>query len=69
VSIYRWGFKTSCWADFGCGGPVEPPLRPIQPPGADRQSVCQSDCRLDCKTGPDTDSTAPRAGSTAWGSD
>jgi hypothetical protein len=34
VSIYRWGFKTRCWTDFGCGGPVEPPLRPVQPPGA-----------------------------------
>ena len=31
VSIYRWGFKTSRWADFGCGGPVEPPLGPVQP--------------------------------------
>jgi hypothetical protein len=34
VSIYRWDFKTSRWADFGYGGPVEPPLGPIQPPGA-----------------------------------
>jgi hypothetical protein len=34
VSIYRWGFKTSRWADFGCGGPVEPPLGPVQPHGA-----------------------------------
>jgi hypothetical protein len=34
VSIYRWGFKTRCWTDFGCGGPVEPPLGPVQPPGA-----------------------------------
>jgi hypothetical protein len=25
VSIYRWGFKTSRWTNFGCGGPVEPP--------------------------------------------
>jgi hypothetical protein len=24
VIIYRWGFKTSRWTDFGCGGPVEP---------------------------------------------
>jgi hypothetical protein len=22
VSIYRWGFKTNRWADFGCGGPL-----------------------------------------------
>jgi hypothetical protein len=41
VSIYRWGFKTSGWADFGCGGPVELPLGPVQPPGAD----CRSDCK------------------------
>jgi hypothetical protein len=34
VSIYRWGFKTSRWTGFGCGGPVEPPLGPVQPPGA-----------------------------------
>jgi hypothetical protein len=34
VNIYMWGFKTSRWADFCCGGPVEPPLRPVQPPGA-----------------------------------
>ena len=34
VSIYRRGFKTSRWANFGCGGPVEPPLGPVQPPGA-----------------------------------
>jgi hypothetical protein len=33
VSLYRCGFKTSCWTDFGCGGPVEPPLGPVQPPG------------------------------------
>jgi hypothetical protein len=33
VSIYRWGFKTSRWTDFGYGGPVEPPLGPVQPPG------------------------------------
>ena len=40
VSIYRWGFKTSRWADFGCGGPVELPLVPVQLPGAGLQSVC-----------------------------
>jgi hypothetical protein len=34
VSIYRRGFKTSRWADFGCGEPVEPPLGPVQPPRA-----------------------------------
>jgi hypothetical protein len=34
VGIYRWGFKTSRWTDFGCGGPVEPPLGPVQPPRA-----------------------------------
>jgi hypothetical protein len=34
VSIYRWGVKTSRWVDFGCGGPVEPPLGPVQPLGA-----------------------------------
>jgi hypothetical protein len=34
VSIYRWGFKTNRWTDFDCGGPVEPPLGPVQPPGA-----------------------------------
>jgi hypothetical protein len=34
VSIYRWDLKTSRWTDFGCGGPVEPPLGPVQPPGA-----------------------------------
>jgi hypothetical protein len=34
VSIYRWGFKTSRWADFGYGGPVELPLGPVQPPRA-----------------------------------
>jgi hypothetical protein len=54
VSIYRWGFKTSRWTDFGCGGPVEPPLGPVQPPG---QSVCQSDWQTvgkTAKTGPGT---------------
>jgi hypothetical protein len=34
VSIYRWGFKTSRWVDFGCGEPVELPLGPVQLPGA-----------------------------------
>jgi hypothetical protein len=34
VSIYRWGFKTSRWADFGCGGLVELPLGPVQLPRA-----------------------------------
>ena len=34
VSIYRWGFKTSRWADFGYGGPIELPLGLVQPPGA-----------------------------------
>jgi hypothetical protein len=34
VSIYRWGFKTSRWADFGCGEPVELPLGPVQLSGA-----------------------------------
>jgi hypothetical protein len=33
-SIYRWGFKTSRWTNFGSGGPVEPPLGLVQPPGA-----------------------------------
>jgi hypothetical protein len=40
--MYRWGFKTSCWADFGYGGPVEPPLRVVQPPGADYRSDCKN---------------------------
>jgi hypothetical protein len=52
--------------------PVEPPLRPVQPPGTGWQTVCQSDWQTagqTAKTGPDTSWTAPRAGSTAWGSD
>jgi hypothetical protein len=52
--------------------PVELPLRPVQPPGAGWQTVCQSDWKTavqTAKTGPDTGWTAPRAGSTAWGSD
>jgi hypothetical protein len=34
VSIYMRVFKTSRWANFCCGGPVEPPLRSVQSPGA-----------------------------------
>jgi hypothetical protein len=52
VSIYRWGFKTSRWADFGCGGPVVLPQGPVQPPRVGRQSACQSG--QTAKIGPDT---------------
>jgi hypothetical protein len=41
VSIYRWGFKTSRWTDFGCGGPVESPQR-LGLGQADSQAVCQT---------------------------
>jgi hypothetical protein len=49
AGIYRWGSKTSCWAELFCAGPVEPPLGPVQPP-QDRLA----DYGSDWSTSPDT---------------
>jgi hypothetical protein len=43
--IYRLLKKSRCARIF-CGGPVEPPLGPVQSPLADCQFVCQSDWQI-----------------------
>jgi hypothetical protein len=51
VSIYRWGFKTSRWADFSCEDRLDRLSGRLNSPWHTWQPVCQSDLQSAAQSG------------------